>query len=504
MRSSLRVPELQSGRVSTNWRRLSILLSALSVSLMASPARAAGGSGAASDAQPGIHRVGVAERAPLTFAATLGYGMTEPQGDARGYHHRLSLKLASAAALLPWLSLAPAIGARQDWHRNDSGSVLDASLAARVLAPWHNLRLGAELKAWVPGAESASLVADSASLDARGLFGARWERYVLAFAGGYRFDRSAAAGKNAARLGPGDRLALGLSSFDAVLLGAGSSVELGASQILLEVSADVLVGKGAPSFTKSPLRATAGVRQALSERWSAELLADVTLSARPGAGPADPLVPIEPRFSALAGLRYRFAPEAPRAVAYGSPAEQHQQPEAPATPAPAPAAPSDTTLELSVVDGEGVPVDNARVRLWVGDAERTLEPPSALHRLEHVPAGALKVAVEAPGFEPFERSLSLEAGKPQQLRIDLKALPPPSQVRGSVRSFGGKGLVAHVRVEPLGIETTTTEGGGFQIDVPPGGYDVVIEAKGYQSQRRKVTVDPQGVVILNAELTKKR
>ena len=46
--------------------------------------------------------------------------------------------------------------------------------------------------------------------------------------------------------------------------------------------------------------------------------------------------------------------------------------------------------------------------------------------------------------------------------------------------------------------------GTFQLDVPPGKYDIVIEASGYQTQRRKVSVDPQGVVILNADLVKKQ
>ena len=82
---------------------------------------------------------------------------------------------------------------------------------------------------------------------------------------------------------------------------------------------------------------------------------------------------------------------------------------------------------------------------------------------------------------------------PQSLKVELKALPPPSQVRGAVRSFGGSGLVAHVRLEPSGLETTTLESGEFSLDVPPGDYEVLIEADGYESQRRKITVEPRGV-----------
>jgi hypothetical protein len=57
-----------------------------------------------------------------------------------------------------------------------------------------------------------------------------------------------------------------------------------------------------------------------------------------------------------------------------------------------------------------------------------------------------------------------------------------------------------VRVEPAGAETQTDAEGFFQIDVPPGQYEVVIEAPGYQPQRRAVKVEQQGVVIVNADL----
>jgi uncharacterized membrane protein len=76
-------------------------------------------------------------------------------------------------------------------------------------------------------------------------------------------------------------------------------------------------------------------------------------------------------------------------------------------------------------------------------------------------------------------------------------------VRGVVRSFGGQGLSAKVRVMPLGTEGATDASGAFQIDVPPGAYEVTIESDGYETQTRQVKVEQQGVVILNADLVKK-
>jgi hypothetical protein len=127
-----------------------------------------------------------------------------------------------------------------------------------------------------------------------------------------------------------------------------------------------------------------------------------------------------------------------------------------------------------------------------------------VYRHDRVPKGPAKLVVKAPGYEPFERDVVVEPGKSVRLPAKLKALPPPSQVRGVVRSFGGQVLVAKVRVDPLGVETTTDETGAFQVDVAPGSYDVTIEAEGYESQRRQVRVDAQGVVILNADLVRKK
>jgi uncharacterized membrane protein len=157
------------------------------------------------------------------------------------------------------------------------------------------------------------------------------------------------------------------------------------------------------------------------------------------------------------------------------------------------------------VDEEGVPVRNADVTLRVEDRPTPLTgDDSGRYRNDHVPQGPAKLVIQAPGYEPFEREVVVEPGARVSLPATLKSLPPPSQVRGVVRSFGGQALVAKVRVEPLGVETTTDASGAFQVDVAPGNYDVTIEAQGYESQRRQVRVDAQGVVILNADLVRKK
>jgi hypothetical protein len=467
--------------------------------LPAADARAEPGRvGTSSDAQPGIFRVPVAESTEPAVAVSAGYGYTEKLAGAEGASHRVGGRLAGAIGVLPWLNVGGVVDARHDRHSDDSGTLVDGGLALRGFGRFGSLRLGAEVEAWVPGSEAASTTFRATSLDARALFGAELGSAELAVSAGYRLDRSAEAGERAPRLSFGDRAALGLSDFDAILAGIGLVVPVGSIEVLAEVSGNVLIGKGAPPVTESPLHATAGGRLHLSERLSLELLADASLGKRPAVGPAEPLVPIDPRVSGLFGLRYRFV--------------ERKAPAPAASPAPAtapkpvlPVAPVDAPFEVALTDEDGAPVRGAEVTLKIGERSESLAGDDAgIYRHDRVPRGPAKLVIRAPGYEPFERDVVVEPGKKVSHPTKLKSLPPPSQVRGVVRSFGGQALVAKVRVDPLGVETTTDETGSFQVDVAPGSYEVTIEAEGYESQRRQVRVDAQGVVILNADLVRKK
>jgi hypothetical protein len=162
-------------------------------------------------------------------------------------------------------------------------------------------------------------------------------------------------------------------------------------------------------------------------------------------------------------------------------------------------------LEVVVSDDQGVPVTSPSVSVSVGGERRELSCDSAGScAIEDVKAGNIVVRVEAPEFEPSERTLTVQPGAATKLAVRLVAIPPPSQLRGVVRSLDGKAITPHVRVEPLGKEASIDDKGNFQLDLAPGGYDVVIEAAGYVTQRRHIQVEPKGVVILNAELVKAR
>jgi hypothetical protein len=460
---------------------------------------------AAPDAQPGINRVAIAQPTRPTLAATLGYGYTEPQGASDGSHHRFSTRLAGAFSVAPWLNIGAMTDARYDLHPHDSGAIMDGALALRLSTAMKDSRMGAELKGWVPGSEKLTSTFKAFSLDARGLFAQRIGVSTLAASLGYRFDRSAKVGGSAPRLSYADRLSIGLSDFDAALIGIGAIVPFGSTSLLVEFSGDLLIGKRAPSVLKSPLRSSVGVRQVLSSRLSADVLLDWSLSGRPGVSPDAPLIPIEPRVTVLAGIRYRFeGPEQPSPVTPTifpePPKTTAKEPEPPVAPTP-----TDAVLEVVVIDDQHQPVPDAKLRMLVAGVERPMNRDEAGHfRDEHTPIGQVELTIEAVGFEPVKRTVAVQVGAPQKIEIQLTSLPPPSQVRGVVRSFGGKGLVARIHIDPIGSDSTTDSSGAFQLDVPPGSYEVSIEAPGYEPQHRKVQVEPLGVVIVNADLVKKR
>jgi hypothetical protein len=158
-----------------------------------------------------------------------------------------------------------------------------------------------------------------------------------------------------------------------------------------------------------------------------------------------------------------------------------------------------------LLDDRGQPLARAEVTVTQHGTEQPLvETEPGHYRLDKAEPGSAHVRARADGFKLIERDIELALGRP--LRLDAKAEPalPPGQVRGIVRSFRGKPLAAKVQLQPGGLEAHTDAEGFFQIDVPPGQYEVLIESPGYEPQQRKAKVDQQGVVIVNADLVHKK
>jgi len=288
----------------------------------------------------------------------------------------------------------------------------------------------------------------------------------------------------------------GTAKHRAILAAFGMAYDFGGSVLKGELSADLLVGSGAPPAAESPLRAALGFAQDLGKALVFDVTVEGVFSSRPDFGPGDPLIPIEPRVTGLIGLRYRLEPP-PRAAPPPAPAE-------PTAPAPPPK-PTTVPLELHLIDDDGQEVADATVELEVDGKKYPLtNAGNGDYRIEQAPIGSGRGKLRASGesINPIEKDVQLGGGAPVKVEAQAPVALPTAQVRGLVRSFQGKPLMAKIRVEPSGQEVGTDDKGSFVVDVDPGEYQVTIEAEGYETQRRTVKVGKQGVVVLNADLVK--
>lgn len=546
--SGSRGPQEASGLCYDSAMRLSLAL--LSVLLLAHGPAAAEPPLArhAQGALPGVHRVATAEPDPvgLAFYTGAGYGYAASIFGTDDTHHRATGSFAVGVSPLSWLSLGLRMDGRFDQHSarvvqpdNTTAEVTDDGLVGdpRFLLQartslndsWH---LGGRLTLWFPGSEAPSLVLGATTTDALAAltYAPPGSPLRVGLNAGFRLDRSAESAEDAAALSQADRLSLGVSDSSAVLLGAGATFQAGSVQILGEVTWDVLVGDAAPALRESPLRVAAGVRVPVVENLALELVLESNLARLPTAAPGEPLVPYEPRISASAGLHFRFGAPA-RGRSGGTGGDTGDGP-AGSDGRGAPDPSRTGTVHGRVRGAGGVALTSAVVTVTAGSAqpgatsesagesagEAAPDAPGAApaaapaftteaavdaegrFRVAGVPAGPVTVSARADGFEPTTRTITLAPGSEQELDLDLERALPPGQLRGFVRSFGGKPVAATLTIEPLGKTITAGEDGAFEIDVAPGKYEVVIRAPGYREQRRAVTIEEAGVLILNVDL----
>lgn len=465
--------------------------------------------GDAGGALPGFVRVGAA--APLdpglAVAALAGYGHRGAVIADEDNHHRAAIDLAASLSPLSWLAVAARFSGRYDRHTGtglgqDSGWVGDPRVAARAVTPvGAGVWLAGQVGLWLPGRDAPSLEPSAATVDMSGLvtWVAPGGRLALGGLVGFRVDRSAESVDRPEELSPSDRMALGVSDSNAVLVGAGASVRAGGIEWVGEWSLDALVGERAPGGRQWPMRLGLGARRALGDTLALQVVAEASLSGAPAIEPIDPevgmagLYPVEPRLQALAGLTFR--PGRARA-------DRRRLVEAAESP-PSGAAPRRPgQVSLTVVSETGEALAGAEVALQPvsGPARATRTRADGSASVTGVDAGRARVEVRHPGHRPRTVDVDVPAGGTAAARVELDLDLPPGQLRGLVRSFRGRPLPARLTVRPLGVEVRCDQRGEFELDLPPGSYQVSIEADGYHPQQRQVVIEQDGVTILNVDL----
>ncbi len=407
---------------------------------------------------PGLHRVAAAAHTPSLAVVNLsaGYGFTGAVLDDRDAHHRTSGSLAVGIRPLPWLGFAVRLDSRYDRHSaasvaDDDSMVTEPRLTARAIrrmSPTWNV--GGELRMWVPPSGSgpsldfAATTADLVMLSTV----MPDERVTLAVNLGFRLDRSAASVAEADRLSRADRMSLGVSDSDAVLLGLGGAWRSGPLELFAEGSWDVLIGEGAPAPLSSPLRLGAGARLQLHTAVQLQFLAETSPGRRPLIETGQPLVPVEPGIQVMAAVAYhsRAAKKTPPAAAVPM-------------PEPAPEAPEPVAIE----------------------------------------------PFELPVVEPPDLDDVVAADAAQEADDEVLSIYIPGYLRGATQSFQGQVIAAtSIRIEPLDIDVPVAEDGTFEIELPPGSYTVVITAPGFVDQRLETVIESDAVRIVNVDLRRKR
>ncbi|HET8936870.1 MAG TPA: carboxypeptidase-like regulatory domain-containing protein [Polyangiales bacterium] len=451
-------------------------------------------------------------RRELTLRLTAGYGLTESRKLLPSATHRLQGGLAASVSPLDWLGFGLRLDGRLELHGDDGrGSHMsgfgDPRLYARAgyaLDPeWS---IGGELLAWFPGTEAPSFVAGASSVDARVLAAYQpLSTPISVFASaGVRVDNSSQNATARDRTRPSDIMTLGVSDSNAILAALGALYRVDpAWQVFGELSGDILVGSKAPRFSDSPLRATAGARWQLTQELQAEGTAVVALSTRPSLRAAAPWVPTEPRFMILLGLSYTWTPFTPTVA----PEQQPEGEEIANKPVEDKPVLKLASLQGVIIDERGQPVPDVRVTLVAADGTQleAITDADGKYQFERVPYGQAKLEARAVGFA--KQSWQAEVNGPKikaEAPTALEQAVDVGVLRGLVRSFDSKPLVAHVVINDnrgkLLQERNSGADGRFEFELPPGQYKVSIEAAGFKKHAQSIRIKGNGVSVLNADM----
>ncbi len=451
------------------------------------------------DALPGTYRVteAAAMRTGLAMGLTLGYGYTEDVFQQSDRHHRVLGAAAATFRPIPWVAAGLRINGRYDRHNgdmiaSDDGYVAEARinlLATRMVS--EKFAVGGQIAAWIPGGISGL------SLDLKGVATAHVGPASVSFNGGFRLDRSAESVDDADLLSKSDRLALGVSDSNAVLLGLGAEMAVGPVRLIAEASWDLLVGNDAPPAIESPLRAGAGVRVPLTDTYSLSALLEGGFGRAPFIDAMEPLVPVEPLvgLTVLIGARPKSTGRTVRSDIDVVPVGGKPGDTRPIDPRALIAG-----LSGTVRDEGGVPITGAVVRVA---GREVLTGDGGTFVAEQLEPGEITVVVSADGYGDESEKVRIAKDEVREISIILKRLELGT-LRGVVRSFSGAPVLTEVVIHPGNHRVTSDSDGTFELKLPAGDYTATASKDGFRSGTSKAKIRiPGPTVIINLELLQK-
>ncbi len=435
--------------------------------------------------------------------------MTEDFTDSGRAHRRIDASLAFGLPATDWLSVAAKVYGRYDSHPFDSEGADDSwsgvpTLSLRAFDDSSELSYGLELLADFPGNDAPSVQLDATTVTARGLlaYEPTASQWLVAANLGYRMDNGAKAAPDPTTLRQGDRIALGINEYDAVVGSAGFGYRVSKGLLMLDFSAEILLG--AEKQASSPKRVALGYRHQLSDLFQLEGVLHANLNSQPPVAGDSPLIAVEPRGGAWLGLRVAFGGDSPTAETEPqetAPDQQQDDPQAPSEPAAAEV--NRAPVHGTILDASGQPLAQVDVTVRVGGEEfTTVTDQDGAYRFEGLPFGEAEVEATTVDYQPAKTKATVGGDGAEvelpALKMQLEALG--AQIQGLVQTFAGKPLAAQIKISPPGKVYSAGADGHFTIDVTPGRYTVEISAKGYSRQKHVVNVEEKAVVVVNADL----
>jgi hypothetical protein len=267
-------------------------------------------------ALPGVVRVPVAatfERIGFGAAASGGYAYTEAILGEGDVHQRVFASLAASFRTNEWLAFALRLDGRYDWHRHvstgdSSGWVGEPHVVVRTVPNMTgSFRVGAEANVGFPGEQVPSIdpAATSPELSLFATYAPASASYALTSLVGFRVDRGAHTVDEPDRLSRSQRVSIGASDTNALLLGLGTVAHVAKNwDALGEWTWDLRVPSNGTSALESPMRLDAGARFTPKDSGTLafQFLIEVSPSARPTIAAGEPLVVVDPRVGIVVGM----------------------------------------------------------------------------------------------------------------------------------------------------------------------------------------------------------
>jgi hypothetical protein len=326
---------------------------------------------------------------------------------------------------------------------------------------------------------------DTASYAGEWVSTARFGSFAVHGMVGYLYDRTVNFTEGVPT--PAERFAWGQTDYNQVLYGLGFNFETDFADYVVELSGAQPVGDGAPALSESPLRVTPGLRLRPWGPLELQLGADFSLTDEAGQG-----VPAQPNYDLLAALRFQFggAREEAESEAEALPAEEEEAPAAPAAEEPVVAVPPPPVAAPAQTGAISGKVVHEKTGQAVADAKITVEGlelsatsnQEGNYLLAAVPAGAVRLNIEAPGMEPYTTEVSVSANAAVTVNAQVK--PQSTEGKLSVRALDAAGKPIEgvdVRVNGESKGATDAEGLLEILGMSAGMQEVALSKAGYRT-----------------------